>query len=149
MDAINEGYETTGVPYYVRMVSGYQTLIGLTQADYRMLLAYGFGDEEVYLGLRKKTSASREYEVEVRAGLNTITMDSTPYFQLSLDEEPTAELKDRGFEEGREVDLCIKQSPYRIPSKQFQVDKVALDIFDENDPMLDNPDVWLEPEEEK
>lgn len=147
MSAIDEGYATTGVPYYVKMVSGYQTLIGLDSNDYRMLLAQGFGDEEVYLSLRKRPSASDDYEIEVVAGLNTITMDSNPFFQLSLDDEPTKELQDRGFTEGREVDLLIKQSPYRIPSKLINPEDVALNIFDETDPMLDNPDVWLEPEE--
>ena len=140
----NTGYETTGTPYYVRMVNGYQTLIGLSEQDYRMMLAQGFNEQEVYVSLRRGDSASSEYEIEVRAGLNRITMDSRPLFQLCLDEEPTAQLRDRGFAEGREVGLYIKPSPYAIPAHQIDPKDVALDVFDENDPMLDAPEVWMD-----
>lgn len=138
------GYETYGIPYYVRMVNGYQTLIGLTEADYRMLLALGFEDEEVYLSLRRKTNPGPQYDMETRAGLNTIKIDGDPYFQLCLDAEPTREMRDRGYEDGKEVDLYIKKSPYRIPAHQIKAEDVAIDVFDENDPMLDAPEVWLQ-----
>ncbi len=141
------GYTTKGVPYYVRMVNGCQTLIGLDEADYRMLLMMGFQDEEVYLSVRKQSGAyAADYELEVRAGLNTIKMEGVPLFQLCLDDEQTKQLKDRGYVEGREIELYIKKSPYRIPSRQIRPEDVAIDIFNENDPMLDAPEVWLQPE---
>lgn len=148
LDELGSGdvYETTGTPYYVRMVRGYQTLIGLEETDYRMMLALGFQDEEVYLSLRKKANSDVGYELEIRAGLNTIKIDGVPRFQLCLEAEQTQELKDRGYEDGRAVDLLVKKSPYRIPSRQIRPEDVALDIFDENDPMLDAPEVWLQPE---
>lgn len=139
-------YKTTGIPYYVRMVQGYQTLVGLEEIDYRMMLSKGFQDEEVYLSFKKQTNPGPDYEFEVRAGLNTIKIDGVPRFQLALDAEQTQELKDRGYEDGRPVDLLVKKSPYRIPSRQIRPEDVALDIFDESDPMLDAPEVWLQPE---
>lgn len=139
----NTGYATTGIPYYVRMVNGCQTLIGLNDNDYRMMLAQGFNEQEVYVSLRRRGFSSSEYELEARAGLNRITMDSRPLFQLCFDNEPTELLKDHGFSEGGEVELFIKPSPYSIPAHQIKPEDVAINIFNENDPMLDAPEVWM------
>ena len=57
-------YKTTGIPYYVRMVRGYQTLVGLEEIDYRMMLSQGFQDEEVYLSFKKQTNPGPDYEFE-------------------------------------------------------------------------------------
>lgn len=138
-----EEYATKGTPYYVRMKQGSQTLIGLTEQDYVMLLTRGFKDEEVYLSLRRDPAIAPEYDIEIRASLNTIKMEGNHLFQLCIDAEPTEELKERGFVEGREADLLIRMSPYRIPARQLNPEDVALDVFDETDPILDDPDVWL------
>ena len=144
MEPNRASYETTGPLFFISMTGGKkQTLIGLNERDYHMLLMHGFKDEEVYLSLRKIEDPGPEYTIQVRAGLNTIKMDGDPLFQLRLDVEPTMELIDRGFRDGREAALLIEMSPYRIPSQQLRPEDVELNVFDENDPILDDPDIWL------
>lgn len=143
MDNQFTGYATKGIPYYVRMYGGKkQTLIALTENDYRMLLMKGFKDEEVYLSLRREGKTTEDYDLEVRASLNTVKMDGDPLFQLRLDVEPTAELQDRGFTEGREIDIYIQMSPYRIPSQQLKPEDVDVHVFDDDNPMLDDKALW-------
>lgn len=143
MDETTTGYATRGTLFFIRTYSGKaQTLIGLNENDYRMLLMLGFHDEEVYLSLRRESRADDEYDVLVRASLNTIKMEGDPLFQLRLDADPTEELLDRGFRDGKDADIYIQMSPYRIPSKQLDPEDVDVHIFADDDPILDDKDVW-------
>ena len=137
MDENKASYETRGTLFYVKMYDGKaQTLIGLTEHDYRMLLMQGFKDEEVYLSLRREPREDGEYDVLLRASLNTIKMEGDPLFQLRLDVEQTTELRERGFMDGKEADIRIQMSPYRMPSKQLDPEKVDIHVFSDDDPIL-------------
>ena len=137
MEEKRTSYATRAALFFVRMYSGKsQTLIGLSERDYRMLLMLGFHDEEVYLSLRQQPRDDDEYDVLVCASLNTIKMEGDPLFQLRLDVEQTQELIDRGFADGREADLLIQMSPYRIPSKQLDPEEVDIHVFGDDDPIL-------------
>lgn len=125
-------YETQGTLYLVDTMHGDRGLIGLSFEDHEELISGGFRDEEVYLtvgrAVRGAAYAQRAPECRTRAGLCTMEMEGLPKFQLALDTHAAEELSTRGFEDGDEVSLTIEHSPYRVPSKPFEIDDLRLDL---------------------
>ncbi|MBU1053870.1 MAG: hypothetical protein KKC46_08575 [Proteobacteria bacterium] len=129
---INDPYETTGKLFFLNLTNGRHALIGLSFEDYAELLTRGFGDEEVYVTI-KKAIFGIEYAQHVptykmRADLCTIRMDGQPKYQLLIDNAGIEELSTRGFVDDEKVSLIIEVSPSRRPATPLDPSNIKLDF---------------------